>query len=326
MIPVKETFNRLKSDFSKKHILVIGDLILDSYIIGNSTRLSPEAPVPIVETKEIKSSPGGAANVALNLAGLKAKVTLIGTIGKDSDGEIIKSKLLIHNLISTRFLELSDRSTTIKTRIISGGNHVARFDKENTQNLMLSDQGKLKQIIRESLHNVDALIFQDYDKGLLSENLINSTLKICQTKQIPVYVDPKRKNFEFYKRVKLLKPNLSEFLDFCSVTDFKIEDGFTLKNKLKADILLLTLGKNGMGIFEQESYSKIKTQARLVHDVCGAGDTVISVFTLSNICGCSLEESALISNLAAGRVCEEVGVYPINISALEDIVEHYSRT
>ena len=323
----KNRFDQISSSFSKQSILVIGDVMLDKFMWGNASRISPEAPVPIISVDKISHSPGGAANVALNLSKLSANVQILGIVGDDNEGAILEDTLL-KNGVKTQFIKEAKISTTTKTRIIAHGQQVVRTDYEDIRDVN-SDQIKIiKDILDKIISEIDAIIIQDYNKGLLVKDSIKTILEISSEKNIPVYVDPKKDNFFAYNKIRLFKPNLFEFE---SAINFKEQDksfedlGKDLRKKINAEILMVTRSEEGVTLFTDKNVQTISTKARKVHDVSGAGDTAISAFVLADLCGANIEESAMISNYAAGRVCEEVGVVPISLEMIKDIVDHYSN-
>ena len=323
----KNRFDQISSSFSQQSILVIGDVMLDKFMWGNASRISPEAPVPIISVNKISHSPGGAANVALNLSKLSANVQILGIVGDDNEGAILEDTLL-KNGVKTQFITDAKISTTTKTRIIAHGQQVVRTDYEDIRDVN-SDQIKIiKDILDKIISEIDAIIIQDYNKGLLVKDSIKTILEISSEKNIPVYVDPKKDNFFAYNKIRLFKPNLFEFE---SAINFKEQDksfedlGKDLRKKINAEILMDTRSEEGVTLFTDKNVQTISTKARKVHDVSGAGDTAISAFVLADLCGANIEESAMISNYAAGRVCEEVGVVPISLEMIKDIVDHYSN-
>ena len=323
----KNRFDQISSSFSQQSILVIGDVMLDKFMWGNASRISPEAPVPIISVNKISHSPGGAANVALNLSKLSANVQILGIVGDDNEGAILEDTLL-KNGVKTQFITDAKISTTTKTRIIAHGQQVVRTDYEDIRDVN-SDQIKIiKDILDKIISEIDAIIIQDYNKGLLVKDSIKTILEISSEKNIPVYVDPKKDNFFAYNKIRLFKPNLFEFE---SAINFKEQDksfedlGKDLRKKINAEILMITRSEEGVTLFTDNNVQTISTKARKVHDVSGAGDTAISAFVLADLCGANIEESAMISNYAAGRVCEEVGVVPISLEMIKDIVDHYSN-
>jgi len=315
-------FHLLAEKFSQKHILVIGDLMLDSYMWGETNRISPEAPVPVVSIKEITNNPGGAANVGWNIATLSANVTLAGIIGKDSHGEQLRKIMADRGMKVEGVVEDPNYSTIVKTRVIAQNQQVVRTDFESLDGISSGAVNTVQSSIEKNIKNYDAIILADYNKGLLSEKMITSILSLSNENNIPVYVDPKKENFFAFKGVHLFKPNSVEFYQSMDSNDPENESK-TLREKLNADYVLVTLGAEGMLLTTEDSSYKIPTKARAVHDVSGAGDTVIATFALAELAGATPEEAATLANLAAGRVCEEVGVVPINLDLLTEILNHH---
>ena len=317
-------FREITSGFADKNVLVVGDLMLDTYLWGEINRISPEAPVPIVEVKKIEYNPGGAANVALNLASLGCKVSLIGLIGTDAEGTILKNLLDQRNIICTDLVISESRPTTVKSRIIAHNQQVVRADREMNKDLSESSNDNLIKSVKAIIEDVDAVILGDYNKGVLNLISVKAIIDAANNAGKPVYVDPKESNFNAYKNVRLFKPNLSEFKN-AYIEDESLEvAGFQFKHEINAEILMITRGADGVSLFDGSDYHHFPTKARLVHDVSGAGDTVIATFTLSDICGASPEESVTLSNYAAGRVCEEVGVVPISLKMLDEMLSHHN--
>ena len=322
---LKDRFNEITFEFSKKKILVIGDLMLDTYLWGHSERISPEAPVPIIQVNKVEHNLGGAANVALNLSSLGCEVYLIGIIGSDPEGEILKNLLDQSNIDFTPLVEFDSRPTTVKSRIISHDQQVIRTDRELTHDLSDESNKELQGLVSSIINDVDGIILEDYNKGVLNAGSISKIINLVKDTDKPIYVDPKEKNFDLYKNVRLFKPNLSEFRSLYKENTSLEKDGFNLKKNINADILMITRSADGVSLFVDSDYYDIPTKARSVHDVSGAGDTVIATFTLSDLCGATPKESVLLSNFAAGRVCEEVGVVPISLTMLNEMIEHHNN-
>jgi rfaE bifunctional protein kinase chain/domain len=313
----------LFNSFVGKKIVVLGDVMLDSYMLGNVDRISPEAPVPIVNLRKEEDRLGGSANVALNLASLGANPIICSVIGKDKAGKKI-TELFETNGISAIGLTLSEeRFSTVKTRIIGNNQQLLRIDSEQTDDISTSEEevlfGKIESILKSG---VDALIFQDYNKGTLTESLIKKVINLCIELQIPTSVDPKKNNFFAYQGVNLFKPNLKELkegldLQFSSndfeKIDFAVDE---LRKRLKHEITFITLSENGVLIQDSDSKHHIPAHVRNIADVSGAGDTVISVASLCLAVGLPIEKIAEISNLAGGLVCEKSGVVSIDKNEL----------
>jgi len=320
----KERFQEITSLFSSKKVLVVGDLMLDTYLWGHTDRISPEAPVPVVQVNKIEHNPGGAANVALNLASLGCEVSVIGLIGSDPEGKILANQLDRRNIVCTNLVESDQRPTTVKSRIMAQNQQVVRADREVNIDLSETSNKALAESVNSSLDQMDAIVLEDYNKGVLNSISIESLIQMANDRKIPIYVDPKKTNFKAYKNVRLFKPNLVEFRNAFDEQDALEVAGFNLKNELNAEILMITRGADGVSLFAGSDYHHIPTKARRVHDVSGAGDTVIATFTLADLCGASPEESVALSNYAAGRVCEEAGVVPITLTMLNEMVEHHN--
>lgn len=323
----KQRFEEISGLFSQKSILVIGDVMLDKFMWGKADRISPEAPVPIISIDKISYSPGGAANVALNLSKLSANVYLLAVVGDDNESNLLEDDLEKQG-VKIKFIKDAKKSTTTKTRIMAHGQQVVRTDYENTNDITSEQIKHINDMIVACSSEIDAIIIEDYNKGLLVKDCINTILDIAAKNDIPVYVDPKKENFFVYNKIRLFKPNMFEFesiIDFNKQNKGFEELGEQLRKKINAEILMITRGEEGVTLFTDNNVQTIGTKARKVHDVSGAGDTAISAFVLADLSGASIEESAMISNYAAGRVCEEVGVVPISLEMIKDIVDHYNN-
>ena len=313
-------YKDLFDKFNGLRILVIGDVMLDAYVMGKVNRISPEAPVPIVSLENEDARIGGAGNVALNLLALGAKPIICGVIGEDSSGDKLIN-LFEKNGISTDGLVKSMvRKTTVKTRVISNKQQLLRIDSESTFPLLESEEIKLNNTIQNIINQgIDGIIFEDYNKGVLTDSVIQNTIKIAKEKDIPTAVDPKKENFLSYKGVSLFKPNLKELKEGLNLNfDFNsnkelFEKGIELlEEKLQNEISFVTLSENGVFIKNQTEKYYVPAHMRSISDVSGAGDTVIAVATLCLISGASTKQIAEISNLAGGLVCEKSGVVSIS--------------
>lgn len=313
-------YKDLFDKFNGLRILVIGDVMLDAYVMGKVNRISPEAPVPIVSLENEEARIGGAGNVALNLLALGAKPIICGVIGEDSSGDKLLN-LFEKNGISTDGLVKSMvRKTTVKTRVISNKQQLLRIDSESTFPLLESEEIKLNNTIQNIINQgIDGIIFEDYNKGVLTDSVIQNTIKIAKEKDIPTAVDPKKENFFSYKGVSLFKPNLKELKEGLNLNfDFNtnkelFEKGIELlEEKLQNEISFVTLSENGVFIKNQTEKYYVPAHMRSISDVSGAGDTVIAVATLCLISGASTKQIAEISNLAGGLVCEKSGVVSIS--------------
>lgn len=315
-------FDKIFDSFAQVRVLIVGDVMIDSYLWGDVTRISPEAPVPIVQVKKNEKRLGGAANVALNLQSLGATPILCATVGKDSDGQDFLEILAKNQLSSEGICQSVERVTTVKHRILSGHQHLLRVDAEQTNLLIETDEQALWEKIEKILPTVQVVIFEDYDKGVLSESLIQKTIKLAQQYQISTIVDPKLRNFWHYKGATVFKPNLKELKEGLK-TDLnmqKMEDlkqaVSLLKERLDIRQALVTLSERGVYIDAETEKHHIPAHLRTIADVSGAGDTVVSVASLGLALGLKPALMASLANLAGGLVCEHVGVVPIIKEAL----------
>ncbi|MEX1277090.1 MAG: D-glycero-beta-D-manno-heptose-7-phosphate kinase [Bacteroidota bacterium] len=327
------TPNRLQSifeRFSGKTIAVIGDLMLDRYYWGSVARLSPEAPVPVVEVESESVRLGGAANVANNIAALGGIPLLIGVVGKDDDGKLFRSILHKNGFPDEGLVEDSTRPTTVKTRVIAHHQHVVRVDKEVKEDVREEVQGKILEALKSRINSIDAVILEDYNKGVIVKGLIAELIALARKSGRIVTVDPKFHNFFEYKNVTVFKPNRKETEEALSCRLINAESveqaGHTLVDRLKADNVLLTLGERGMSLFESAGgVTHVPTMARKVADVSGAGDTVISTLTMALAAGADVREASTLANVAGGIVCGEVGIVPVNPSVLRETALHLAN-
>jgi len=316
---------QLKKNIKGKRIAIIGDMMLDIYFWGDVKRISPEAPVPVLEVENEFYRFGGAANCALNIASLNGKAEPIGVIGYDNYGTIFNSLLSEQNISHHGIIEDDTRPTTAKTRVIADSQHIVRIDKESKQIINQLMQNKILDYIKSIIKDLDGIILQDYNKGVLSAPLIAQVIELANKNKKLVTVDPKFNNFYEYKNVTVFKPNRKEAEDILGMkikTDADISfAGNTLLKKLNAKNILLTLGEGGIAVFEKGKPEKhMPTKARKVADVSGAGDTVISTLTMALAAGANIYEASYLANYAGGLVCEEVGIIPIDIEKLFDTV------
>ncbi|MBK7980153.1 MAG: D-glycero-beta-D-manno-heptose-7-phosphate kinase [Ignavibacteriae bacterium] len=325
MITLKRLIE-LEKIISNHKIAVMGDMMLDGYYWGDVSRVSPEAPVPVVEIEKEFFRFGGAANVALNIKKLGGNAIPIGIIGNDSDGKIFSKLLKNENIDDSGIFIDHTRPTTTKTRVIADKQHVVRIDKESKNYIGNKFEKRILNFLQKNIASVSAIILQDYNKGVLTEFLIDEIIKLANENKKIITVDPKFINFKNYKNVTVFKPNRKETENILGIriqsdNDISIA-GNNLLNMLNAKYILLTLGDKGLTLFEKgKSEIKIPTKARKVADVSGAGDTVISTLTLALSCGATIEESAYIANYAAGIVCGEIGIVPIEKEKLFTIMK-----
>jgi rfaE bifunctional protein kinase chain/domain len=319
-------FEKLFHDFTQLKVAVVGDVMLDTYWWGNVERISPEAPVPVVAVSTREHRIGGAGNVALNIAALGAGVSMISVLGKDDDGEQL-TKLLQQNNIDTKYLVHSEaRITTNKIRIISRNQHMMRLDAELADDMTTADEDKLLYAFENyvAAENPAVVILEDYNKGVLTENVIKRIITLCNRHNILTAVDPKRKNFFAYEGVDIFKPNLKEIKDGLNIIRDDInlsvlkDMHLLLQEKLKHRISLITLSEKGVfyaqhPVDQQENEADIiPTHIRSIADVSGAGDTVIAVAALVFAATANTRLMAEMANIAGGLVCEEVGTVAID--------------
>jgi D-beta-D-heptose 7-phosphate kinase/D-beta-D-heptose 1-phosphate adenosyltransferase len=318
------------ANFKNKRILVIGDIILDKFIWGTVSRISPEAPVPVLWAKSESFMPGGASNVANNISSLNAKVFLCGVIGNDAAGASLLSELRKKNINTEGVFVDKNRPTIEKTRIIAHHQQVVRIDREDPKpinsKIIKGILGYAEKIIKE----IDAVIIEDYGKGVIGPLLLKGLIPFCKRSKKIVTVDPKQENFLYYKSVTAITPNRKEAEEASGV---KIEDIGSLKSagqKLVKDLdceaVLVTLGEDGIALFQKDKeWMHIPTVAQEVYDVSGAGDTAIAVFTLAKSSGASMIEAAHISNVAAGIVVGKVGIAVCSLEELRSRMEQIDR-
>lgn len=315
----------LKNSFSGKKIAVLGDMMLDGYYWGDVKRISPEAPVPILEIENEFFRFGGAANCALNLLKLGAEPIPIGIIGYDNNGSIFKSLLQENGIEDEGIITDDERPTTTKTRVIANSQHVVRIDKESKSYLDKNTEDKILNYLKDKISELDGLILQDYNKGVLTPSLIKNIIELANKNDILITVDPKFDNFFAYKNVTVFKPNRKETENVFGIRIRSEEEilsaGKNLLEKLNSKYILLTLGEGGLAVFsKEEKIRRMPTKARKVADVSGAGDTVISTLTLAMSAGADIYEACYLSNYAAGIVCGEVGIVPIEKDVLFDTI------
>ena len=321
----KEKLTQIYESFNRLNVMIIGDVMVDSYIWGKVERISPEAPVPIVAVNKRSSLLGGAANVALNIKSLGAVPVLCSVIGNDDHGNEFMNLLKAENIGTDGICQSTKRITTTKFRIIGNNAQMLRVDEEMTSDLDHQDYSCLLNTIQKLLdkNNIAAIIFQDYNKGVITPELISEVVAKARQKNIPVSVDPKKKNFEAYHDVTLFKPNLKELkeglkLEFDSTNRESLEAAtLILHQRQNIKMVMATLSEAGVFISINDNTNQPETHLipahrRSITDVSGAGDTVISVATLCLALNMAPGDMAALSNLAGGLVCEFVGVAPVN--------------
>ena len=323
-------FTRLKkviSHFNQAKVMVVGDLILDEFIWGKVNRISPEAPVPVVWVDSENFMPGGASNVASNIRSLGGDVTLIGVVGEDSRGEILRSLLRTKGVHSDGIFADPARPTTQKTRVIAHHQQVVRIDREKVLPLAETTLKKMLNFVKDKIEKMDAVIIEDYGKGVIVPKLVQTIVQLAKRSGKVITVDPKENHFSYYRGVTTITPNHHEA---GSAVGFQIKDDASLRKageklleKVKCENVLITLGENGMSLFQKgKPMQKIPTVAQEVFDVSGAGDTVISAYTLARACKAGALDAALISNIAAGIMVGKVGVAVTNPEELLERVKN----
>lgn len=317
-------------NFHKKKILVIGDIILDRFIWGDVSRISPEAPVPVVEVRDENFLPGGAGNVALNVKSLGGEVFLIGGIGKDKNGELLK-KLTEEKGIKTLFIK-RDVPTITKTRVIGKNQQIVRIDREERKNISEKEFGEVVEKIEVVKDKIDGIIVSDYGKGFITKKIIEKLISIKNKRDIVLSVDPKIQHFKYYKNVTCITPNKKEAAEGMQrdIPENKkeiINLGKLIKKKLKCESLIITLGKEGMILFSRNNnIFHVPSVAKDVYDVTGAGDTVIASFTLSYVETYDEIISSIISDFAAGIVVGKMGTAVVEKDELEKFFEKNSNS
>lgn len=313
-------FNKLFEDFSKISIAVIGDVMLDTYWWGRVDRISPEAPVPVVALTKKDYRLGGAANVALNINSLKARVAMFSVIGDDEDGVTLIKRFEEEGIDTSHLLKSKKRITTNKSRIMSRNQQMMRLDAEITEDLESDDEDKLIEAVTNYIviEKPGAIIFEDYNKGVLTERIIKTVIEVCLQHKVITAVDPKSKNFFTYKKVSVFKPNLKEVKEALNLlsdaTDLLSLQQIhqSLSDKLHHHISLITLSEKGVFCQENSISRIVGSHVRNISDVSGAGDTVIAVASLVYAATRDVNLMAEIANIAGGLVCEEVGTVAIN--------------
>jgi rfaE bifunctional protein kinase chain/domain len=311
--------DQLFSGFSKMKVAVIGDVMLDTYWWGNVERISPEAPVPVVAVSKREKRIGGAGNVALNVQALGASVALLTILGDDEDGMQLKHLLQEKNIDTRYILESKKRITTNKIRIISRNQHMMRLDAEIIHDIDEPDEEKLQNQIEKFIatEKPDVVIFEDYNKGILTKTIIANTISFCRKNNVTTAVDPKRKNFFCYQNATLFKPNLNEAITGLNLLPEEVSEDLLsnihaqLKGQLDHSISLITLSEKGIFYQENNNRKILPSHRRNIADVSGAGDTVIAVASLAYAATKDIDLAAKIANIAGGIVCEEVGTVAI---------------
>lgn len=301
------------NNFQEKSILVIGDVMLDKYILGKVDRISPEAPVQVVEVKEEEYLPGGAANVANNIASLKGNAIMVGIVGDDNESNILIKELKNRNINTDGIITDSKKPTTQKVRILGHQQQLLRIDYEKKEYINKELESKIIEFIKQKINNINAIIISDYAKGVITQELITKIKEIAGTKII--IVDPKPKHKGFYNNVSLITPNIKEAKEMTEKEE-------NLTKELNTSVLI-TKGENGMSLYEKEgNITNIPTKAKEVYDVSGAGDTVVATLALALSSDATLKQAAILANHAAGITVGKVGTSTVSIEELKKGIEN----
>lgn len=327
---IKNKIDRIFEKSSGKKICIIGDIMLDRYLLGDVTRISPEAPVQVFDIKNTEPKLGGAANVSLNIKTLGSEPYLIGVIGRDVEGEILKQVMHGQGQSTDGIFTVEDRPTTCKTRVIASSHHLLRIDSESKKEISAETEKKILEFLKNNANEFEIIILQDYNKGVLTKTLIKNVFIIAKKYDIKVLVDPKFDNFFEFKDAFIFKPNRKELEDAFGKKAKNEEELLKicneLLNKARCYNLVLTLGEHGMKVFTKSGgkmkIHSVSTRARNVSDVSGAGDTVISTLAVTIAGGAKIFEAVEIANIAAGIVVEEVGIVPIEKNILIKQIKH----
>jgi rfaE bifunctional protein kinase chain/domain len=319
--------NKLFNKFKKQKVLIIGDVMIDSYLWGRVDRISPEAPVPVLSNIHTEKRLGGAANVALNIKAMGAVPILCAVIGDDDRGKEFIELMNCQNLTDVGINIENNRITTLKTRVISGNQHLLRLDEEQDDYIKPEPEKRIIDFVLNILTEgkIDSIIFQDYDKGVITPKIINDVIKAANKQKVPVLVDPKKRNFLNYENVSLFKPNFKELNQGlkAEIDKHDLESIATAMENLRKSrghkMVMVTLSEMGIMINDKNEYHHISAEIRDIADVSGAGDSVISIACLCLAAGLQPIEIGTLANLAGGQVCERAGVVPLDrVQLLEE--------
>ncbi len=323
----KKYFLEVISRFPRVKVLVIGDFILDQFIRGTVDRISPEAPVPVVLVKSHDFMPGGSLNVAHNIHTLGGTVYPCGVIGRDPEGRMLLNVMKRKRMNTAGVVFDKHRATSIKTRIIAHAQQVVRFDKETAHDISGEAVRKILSCVKQRIRGVDVIIIEDYGKGVIQPDLLKQIVTLARKYKKPVLVDPKEKNFSYYTGASIVTPNRKEaYAAHQALLHRKAssldETGKGLVKAWKAEAVLVTLGEDGMAVFEKNGQvTKIPTAAREVYDVSGAGDTVIGVLAMALAAGVEMRDAARIANVAAGVVVAKLGTATVSMPELREAIQ-----
>lgn len=320
----KEKLIGVIEKFKEKRILVVGDIMLDKYIWGEVARISPEAPVQIVNVQKESYAPGGAANVANNIAALNGKVHMVGIVGNDDANKILMEDLQKRNINTEGIIIDENKPTIQKVRVLGRGQQLIRFDYEKNEYVDNNAENKIITFIENNIDNFDAIAISDYAKGVITKNIMQKLTEICKIKDKIIIVDPKPKHKDFYKNVTLVTPNSSEVHEILNLENGNDTPG---KGKRLIDIfnspVLMTRGEKGISLFELNGeVTNIPTKAKEVYDVTGAGDTTVATIALALASGASMKEASILANHAAGITVGKIGTSTVNIDELKKSIEN----
>ena len=317
---------KIIEQFKSKKILVIGDVMLDKYIWGEVTRISPEAPVQIVNVVKEEYVPGGASNVAANIAEFGANVWMVGVVGNDETRNKLINGIAKKRINSDYLISDPEKRTILKVRVFGGKQQLLRFDYEKKGDISRNTKQKMLNSIKEIIKNIDAIIVSDYAKGTITRDLMEALKELCKKNSMLLIVDPKPEHKEYYKNVNLITPNTSEAKKMAGLSEDDEEDVESVGKKLLTELnsnVLITRGEKGISLFKKNrSILSIPTFAKEVYDIIGAGDTSVAALALALASGASLEESAIIANHAAGITVGKVGTSTVSIEELKESVEN----
>lgn len=310
----------LLNSFSRASVLVIGDVMLDRYWWGDAVKISPEAPVPVVRLTKSSMTTGGAANVAANLKGLGVHTKLIGLIGNDGEGNLLRDELEQLGVGTDLLVRSDDRPTTVKTRVIAHNQQVTRIDQESNEPIDPALEDEVITVLSGQLEDCDAIVVSDYAKGLLTKKVLSTLISSSNALNKPVLIDPKGKDYYKYRGATILTPNRHEAAEACGISEaepeFVSKAGTRLLSELDCMAILITRGEDGMSLFQHGSVMHLPTTARRVFDVTGAGDTVIATLAAGIAAGTDLATASRLANIAAGIVVESVGTTHIRLDDL----------
>ena len=322
----RKQLRRYLDGFPSQRILVVGDLMLDEYVRGSVSRISPEAPVPVVRVTSESFVPVGAGNVANNLAALGARVSLVGVLGDDPAGRRLSADLSGRGADTAGVIFDPLRVTSQKTRVVAERQQVVRYDRETAAPLSAESERRLLQNLEAAVAASDAVILSDYGKGVLGPRVVNAAIALSRRRRVPITVDPKVEHFKRYKRVTCVTPNLNEAFQGMGRAHRDGQEeierlGRDILKTLRSESVLVTRGPDGMSLFRPGKVTHIPTRAQEVFDVTGAGDTVISTLTLALAAGASIVQAAELSNFAAGIVVGKLGTAVTTTKELAEVLK-----